>query len=235
MGKVSDNVFPKVVVVEATTPASPSSGQHKVFFDSADGLLKSVNSAGTVTTYGTGLDAEAVRDTIAAALVAGTNVTITVDDPGNTITIASSGSGGGGGGTGFTRLRKSATQTISSGTWTAVTWDTEDYDTLAMHDNVTNNSRLTAPSAGVYAVNFSVQLGTASGDCYIQFAINGTRVPGRAYLPSAGGSRSYTLHRMLAVSSGDYIEAFIFASGGATLTTVADDANVLEAFKLGTT
>lgn len=38
-----------------------------------------------------GLDSEAVRDAIGAALTAGTNITITVDDPGDTITIAVSG------------------------------------------------------------------------------------------------------------------------------------------------
>jgi hypothetical protein len=38
-----------------------------------------------------------VRDAVAAALVAGTNITIVVDDPGNTITISASGGGGGGG------------------------------------------------------------------------------------------------------------------------------------------
>jgi hypothetical protein len=40
--------------------------------------------------------AEAVRDRVGATLVAGTNITITVDDPGDTITIAASGGGGGG-------------------------------------------------------------------------------------------------------------------------------------------
>jgi hypothetical protein len=38
-----------------------------------------------------GLDAEAVRDTIGAALVAGSNITITVNDAGDTITIAATG------------------------------------------------------------------------------------------------------------------------------------------------
>jgi len=53
---------------------------------------------------GGGASDEQVRDVMAATLVAGSNVTVTVDDPANTITIASSGGGGGGvpagGGTG---------------------------------------------------------------------------------------------------------------------------------------
>lgn len=44
-------------------------------------------------------EAERIRDVIAAALVAGTNITITPNDGGDTITISSSGGGGGGGGT----------------------------------------------------------------------------------------------------------------------------------------
>jgi hypothetical protein len=43
-----------------------------------------------------GGDAEFIRDTMGTALVAGTNVTITVNDAGDTITIASTGGGGGG-------------------------------------------------------------------------------------------------------------------------------------------
>lgn len=41
-----------------------------------------------------GLDAEGVRDTVAAALVAGPNITITPDDAADTITIAAAGGGG---------------------------------------------------------------------------------------------------------------------------------------------
>lgn len=43
-----------------------------------------------------GLSAEEVRDLVASFLVAGTNITLTHDDPGNTLTIDASGGGGGG-------------------------------------------------------------------------------------------------------------------------------------------
>lgn len=47
----SDNVFPKLLLGEVTTPATPSSGHQSLFLDSGDGdKLKRVNSSGTVTT-----------------------------------------------------------------------------------------------------------------------------------------------------------------------------------------
>lgn len=52
-------------------------------------------------------------------------------------------------------VTKSALQDIpSAATWTALTWDQEEYDTDAFHDNVTNNSRLTVP-AGVTKIRLA--------------------------------------------------------------------------------
>lgn len=49
MAKASDNTFPKVIISEGSTPASPSAGSQKLFIDSSDHKLKRVNSSGTVT------------------------------------------------------------------------------------------------------------------------------------------------------------------------------------------
>lgn len=57
--------------------------------DRALDYLESLGGGGGST------DPEIVRDTIASALVAGSGVTITVDDPGNTITIAAGAANGG--------------------------------------------------------------------------------------------------------------------------------------------
>ena len=55
MTLASDNIFPKVILVEGAAPSSPSASDFKLYVDSADHLLKMKNSAGTVTTFGTGL------------------------------------------------------------------------------------------------------------------------------------------------------------------------------------
>ena len=50
------------------------------------------------------------------------------------------------------RVYKAAAQTIADSTTTAIIFDTERYDYGAIHDNVTNNTRLTAPADGIYAI-----------------------------------------------------------------------------------
>ena len=54
------------------------------------------------------------------------------------------------------RLTKSASQTISNSTDTALTWDTETYDTDGFHSTVSNTDRITIPSGktGYYLVEF---------------------------------------------------------------------------------
>ena len=52
-------------------------------------------TADRTITLDTTAEAERIRDVIGAALVAGTNITITVNDPGDTITITSAGGSGG--------------------------------------------------------------------------------------------------------------------------------------------
>lgn len=49
MAVASDNLFPKVLIVEGSAPASPASGNQALYIDSADHKLKRKNSSGTVT------------------------------------------------------------------------------------------------------------------------------------------------------------------------------------------
>lgn len=67
----------------------------------------------------TATEAERIRDVIGSALVAGSNVTITVNDGADTITIAASG-GGGGGGTkyiGYADFEAGVNRVITAGSW----------------------------------------------------------------------------------------------------------------------
>lgn len=52
-----------------------------------------------------------------------------------------------------------AATTFAQNTLLAIPFNQERYDTASMHDNVTNNSRITAPSAGYYLVTGTVTFG----------------------------------------------------------------------------
>ena len=60
---------------------------------------------------------------------------------------------------------KSGNQSISSGTWTEVTWDTEEFDTASFFN--TSNSRFEPQIAGYYQINFSVNQSTGGGNAVL--------------------------------------------------------------------
>ena len=73
------------------------------------------------------------------------------------------------------KLRKSVTQVIPTATNTAITWDTEVYDTDTMHDNATNNTRITFTTAGTYLITLNAMWGaSATGTRRIVIEKNGT-------------------------------------------------------------
>jgi hypothetical protein len=53
-----------------------------------------------------------------------------------------------------------------------VAWNSEDYDTDTMHDNVTNNTRITPTTAGIYLVEFSVHFTFTGTSTTFQNIIN---------------------------------------------------------------
>lgn len=93
-------------------------------------------------------------------------------------------------------------------------WDAEDYDTDAIHDNVTNNSRLTVPS-GVTKVRLlgqlSLSLGTANTWTGIYIFKNGAwpYVGSPAHTAANFGAADYTIQvtsAVLTVTAGDYFQ-----------------------------
>lgn len=94
-------------------------------------------------------------------------------------------------------------------------FDLETYDTAGMHDNATNNSRLTAPVAGIYAVTANVAW-AGGGGCFLGVKINAT-TPGSTSpvgainMPCNPGQEVTTQVRLQA---GDFVELFAGHGGG---------------------
>jgi hypothetical protein len=120
---------------------------------------------------------------------------------------------------------RTANQSINSAANTAIQFDNEEQDTSAFHDNVTNNTRLTVPYAGTYAVWACVQFAAAGGNLrYIFFGRNGLNTAGNlkglALQQVALAGQVVALvssAKFVNLSAGDYIELFAFQDSGGAL------------------
>lgn len=108
------------------------------------------------------------------------------------------------------RVRKTVAQTLVSATLTAITFDAEDFDTEAIHDNATNNTRLTVRTAGKYQIYGTLCFAAnTAGSRAIVFRKNGaTYLGGHSGAPNpTGGSRTDVSASCTAdLAAGDFVE-----------------------------
>lgn len=124
------------------------------------------------------------------------------------------------------KMRNSAGQSVANSTPTALTWDTEDFDTAGGHSTSSNTSRYTCQTgtAGKYRVHgVAYWTGNATGVRETWLRVNGVDVPGSmARMPSATtGAMTAEQETIVQLAVGDYVEVFVQqTSGGALATTV---------------
>ena len=118
------------------------------------------------------------------------------------------------------RVANAADQTISDSTATAMTFDTELFDTHAMHDNVTNNSRITVPIAGKYLIAGTINwVVNGTGTRSARLRKNGTTFIGSlVFMPITSGDE--TINQIMIIDSlaaSDYIELLGTQTSGGNL------------------
>lgn len=114
------------------------------------------------------------------------------------------------------KVTKSADQSIPNSTSTIITWDQEDYDTDGMHDNVTNNSRITIKTPGKYSVMAQFEWASNSTGKRIIDIMKNSVVLGKAnYL--ASGNSQHTISFVDALVVGDILEVRVFQDSGGSL------------------
>jgi hypothetical protein len=115
-------------------------------------------------------------------------------------------------------LTKSASQTISGSTNTAVTWNTELIDTDAFHSTVTNTSRITIPAglAGKYLVQGNIQWDQSTGANTrpMIYKNNAQFTQNRNENSIAVKYENISIVMDLAVA--DYIELYVWQNSGGT-------------------
>jgi len=121
--------------------------------------------------------------------------------------------------------RMSGNQTISNTTWTLLNFDEETFDTDGMHDNSTNNSRLTAQSAGYYWIYSLVSWSSAgTGGRTARILYNGSDVISN-FTNDANASRDMTQRNgvLYYLAVNDYVEMQVYQNSGSS-TSILDTA-----------
>ena len=134
---------------------------------------------------------------------------------------------------------KSANQSISSATWTAITFDTELFDTDTFHDNSTNNTRFTIPTGlgGKYLLTAQIAIGSNTvGARGMQYRKNGAAVSSPMFISTLTGfDMYYGNSAVLTATAGDYFELFTWQNSGGALNVIgaASDQTTFQMIYLG--
>lgn len=124
------------------------------------------------------------------------------------------------------KANRTATQSITSGTWTSVDFTAADsWDTDAFHSTTTNSTRITIPAGlgGRYAFIAQAEMATGTNTRAMRLLVNGTTVEkvadlfiGTSNIWAGSGSLE------LALVASDYVELQVWqATGGALNLTKA--------------
>ena len=158
--------------------------------------------------------------TVAAALVEGTNLTITYDAGTDTIELEAA-SGGGPAAFSGARVRRTTNTTLSSGSWQFFAgWDAELFDPASYHDNSTNNTRLTAPVSGYYHVFAHLPYtGSIATQVALGVVVNNASADATVLRSdNDGGYGTAAVSGVVYMDAGDYVRvSYYVQSGGPTV------------------
>ena len=125
------------------------------------------------------------------------------------------------------RVTNSGSVTIGYDSTQAVAFNTERWDNDGMHDNVTNNTRITINKAGLYDVGgCGAWADVAGGIRQLGIRLNGTTqlVVNNLPIPAANGVPVQNLSCHYRFAAADYIEMTAYQNRTAASTTTLDKA-----------
>jgi len=120
------------------------------------------------------------------------------------------------------RVTRTSAQSIPDSLNTSLAFDQERYDAAGVHDNATNNSRLTAPVTGIYAVTAQFTWGgsAGAGSRFAGVMKNGSTLIARSQELAGNDDENITTQVLLA--AGDYVEVVVLQTSGSSLTVAAN-------------
>lgn len=140
---------------------------------------------------------------------------------------------------GVRAYRSATAQSIPNDTVTAVQLNAESFDSDALHDNTTNNTRFTIPAgyAGKWMIIGTCQyVSNVTGRRHARIQKNGTTLLGFTQVSTftGGGSTNAQTATVAALVAGDYVELHAYQdSGGALNLEAGEGSSWLAAYYLG--
>jgi hypothetical protein len=119
-------------------------------------------------------------------------------------------------------VKKTAAQSINNATFTAITWDSEDFDIGSYHDNSTNNSRITIPSGktGYFLLSGVISFAAnATGNRGVELRKNGSGVDYIFFLAPAAvaNAPAFPFSFTISLAAADYLELFAYQTSSGAL------------------
>lgn len=120
------------------------------------------------------------------------------------------------------QVTNTSAQSISNGTYTAINFQTEVFDTDGFHDNSVNNTRLTIPAGkgGKYLITGQANFASnSSGFRAIAIMKNGSasQIAYANSLPISGSSFTFAFSCVVSAVATDYYEMNVYQSSGGSL------------------
>jgi hypothetical protein len=126
---------------------------------------------------------------------------------------------------GCTAYKITTAQSLANSAETAVTYNTEEFDTDGFHSTSTNTSRFTIPAgkAGKYFIMATASTANAGGIRQISILKNGTTPVNRLLLTAVSGFETQlNTSCVVDLAVSDYVECAIFQNSGGAINAVAN-------------
>ena len=135
-----------------------------------------------------------------------------------------------------TYVRRTTDQSVPNATFTAISWNTEDNDTLGAWA-AGSPTRITIPSNGLYLMMCNVKFnGGSGGERQLRFYLNSTKYISTQVIPIAGNPQGLVIATLRRFTAADYVEAMVYTSSGAGVTInggIEPETNYMGVIKLG--
>ncbi|MGG1599310.1 hypothetical protein [Paenibacillus naphthalenovorans] len=117
------------------------------------------------------------------------------------------------------KVYSTASQSIPSGAYTTLVFNTEYYDDAEQHDNAVNNSRLTCKEIGKYLIHSEVLFASnATGYRGVRLRINESIIDGQFIVGAVNGNQtSITFSTIRQLNMSEYVEVQVIQNTGGSL------------------